>query len=382
MAWVGPVRKIRTKRGNRWRFEWEIHKTVNGKRVREHRSDTFLFPETANQKREEKRAELAGEVVHPAPGKCTIAALKDAYFDAKRGQVQDDTLDYGVAPAFEGLMRRFGEHSEAEQLPPRELNEWKKELLTKRKKSGVRRSLSYLRTAFHWARTKAKPRLIRYNPFDDIELPEEEKTGRLIVNAEIRALFRAMHGPSARVVRFLLYTGMRRSEGLRLDWRDVAEIKRGKTRMWVARILRTTKKKNVVERMVPLHRKAVELMGERKEHGHVFEQQTPMSLTRAVARAGQRAHLGNVKLKDLRHTWNTRAGEIVEWPRLKQWAGHVTDWAASRYQHPNVDGAALINQLDFGLDSTPLPQNKPRTRPATNSRSPQKKKPRSSKNGA
>lgn len=194
---------------------------------------------------------------------------------------------------------------------------WEQGLLERDRPNTARIRLRAVKTAFNWA---VKEGLITRAP--SFHMPPADEVGRTLSDQEVSALMGAIPGWLQSPVVFALYTGLRRGELLSLAWERVQRHPAG---LWEAEIGGvggpTTKTRR--SRVIPIHPRAREAMGDPRERGLVFAFPAS-SIVHALAEAAKKAKLGRVRFHDFRHTWATRymqaTGDLFGLMRLGGWA--------------------------------------------------------------
>jgi len=181
------------------------------------------------------------------------------------------------------------------------------------------------------------------NPVRGMPLPQattaedHEREGRLVTGDELERILAKIPEASRLTlacIRFLRWSGARRSEALRLDWRDVNLASEIPTATF-----KGTKdaRQRYRERTIPLHPKAVEALREalgdqpQPSEGRVFPLATDTP-TQAWIRGTKRAGL-NVRLHDLRHTRTTEVTAVLHPLEAKVITGHADLRMLDRYYH-------------------------------------------------
>jgi integrase len=196
------------------------------------------------------------------------------------------------------------------------------------------------------------------NPIRGMDMPqasnpeEAERKGR-VVTAEELCLILAMIPETSLAtrccIRFLRWTGARRSEALKLDWSDVildADIPKA--------TFRDTKNPRglVQDRTIPLDRHAVDALNDlldgnaKPSKGRVFplSKDTP---SQAWMRGRDRASL-DVRLHDMRHTRTTEITKHLPAIEAQAITGHKDIRMLLRYYHASADelGAKLRDAMN------------------------------------
>ena len=246
------------------------------------------------------------------------------------------------------------------EIKPSDFAAWRDARLTHVQPATVARELAIVSHIYTVARQDWGAESLT-NPVSGIKKPSQNNARtRTLAPVERAALLKAcapIVGTSGRVlagnsvlhavIRFVLETGMRRSEVLNLDWRHI------NIEECTARLPLT---KNGTERVVPLSSKARAVLLEvgKKVEGRVFAitaNQVHQGFVRAVARA-RRGYvssggcdlrvLSNLTFHDLRHTAITALAEklpnVIE---LAAVSGHQDLRMLKRYFHPKASELAL-----------------------------------------
>lgn len=198
----------------------------------------------------------------------------------------------------------------------------------------------YRAAAREWKFEIANPVLLAQRPQPNAP-HEHEREGRLVSDDELSKILAALSDASPETLaclRFLRWSGARRSEALKLVWADVDLASEIPTATF-----RDTKdpRGRKRHRTIPLAQGAVdalrELMGERSQpkSGRVFpiSEDTP---TRAWGRGRMRAGLNDVRLHDLRHTRSTEVTADLDIMEAKAITGHKDARMLDRYYHPDA----------------------------------------------
>jgi integrase len=180
---------------------------------------------------------------------------------------------------------------------------------------------------------------------------DKEPAGRLRYLAspdEAQQLIQACHGPFRAVVVTALHTGMRRSEILRLTWKEV-DLKR--------RVIRLTETKNGEPREIPINETVHSLLTgwrTRIDVDWVFHNMDGHQLRDTHKRfeaACKRAGLHDFHFHDLRHTfasWLVMGG--VPLPTVSKLMGHKSVSMTMRYAHLSPDHfQGAVQVLDKNL---------------------------------
>ena len=157
----------------------------------------------------------------------------------------------------------------------------------------------------------------------------DEDIARLIENTTSLLL------PS--MIQLALYTGMRRSELVKLQWTDVN---------WNRQYIHLKDTKNGEERFIPLTEKSAAILKNIKKINDRVFNITEHAVTLAFTRALKRSQLNNMSFHTLRHEAITRFFEMgLTIPEVASISGHKSWSMLRRYTH--LQSQKLINKLNF-----------------------------------
>jgi len=218
--------------------------------------------------------------------------------------------------------------------------------------STTNRDLSLMSAVINWARREQGVHLSE-NPISMIRRPPEGRgRTRRLSNVEEQSLLAALTvpprdekgrhtGPSNKwmlpLVSFAIETAMRRSEILRLQWKDVHLEER---------YVHLSDSKNGDSRDIPLSTRAASILTglPRHESGRVFPISAD-SVKKSFERATVRAGLENLRFHDLRHEATSRlAQKLSNVLELSSVTGHKSLAMIKRYYHPRAQD--LAKKLD------------------------------------
>lgn len=233
--------------------------------------------------------------------------------------------------------------------------------LQERKESGkhsqstLRREMMFIGRVF---RRAVEDELLEKNPWEGISLPKEPKGEPHYLQVEdVGNLLEA--APTDRRFRYLLlvYTGARKSEALRLKWKDV-DLPEGTLR------IRNSQKgggQKHVYRVVPiapdLHGALEERQGEPEEN--ILE--TEHNWTRDLRLDLKSAGLAHCRIHDLRHTYGSwLAQRGVSLHKIRDLMGHASVTTTERYAYlaPGRNDAVLEALGRIGSDLVAENENK------------------------
>jgi integrase len=177
------------------------------------------------------------------------------------------------------------------------------------------------------------------NPVKLIKRPAKAKgRDRRITPAELDGLLQALKATKEMpwIVQLAVETGMRRSELLALEWRNVDVVNR------VALLLDT---KNGERRFVPLSNKAVDVLSQVSRNSNTVFSTSASAVSHSFARACERVGLGDFRFHDLRHEAVSRLFEKGLNPvEAAAVSGHKSLAMLKRYTH--LKAADLALKLD------------------------------------
>jgi len=217
-------------------------------------------------------------------------------------------------------------------------------------KSYINIMLRSLRAAFNVALDAG---YILMNPFlqrrgkPSVLFKIDEEIPRFLNEKEIEALFKAIDDPDfALLVRFLLYTGLRRSELVRLNVKDV-DLVNG--------VIYVRGAKGKRDMPVPIHDDLRVILNEIIGHdvGPLFPRwRNKDSLSRLFKKYARLAGLGDRKLHDLRHTFGSylaMAGEDIK--RIKELMRHRDIKTTEIYAKLTTERLKeAVNKLKFAVN--------------------------------
>lgn len=210
------------------------------------------------------------------------------------------------------------------------IKDYREKRLEIRKGETVRKELGLLNRILVFAIQDCEIFLPRGNPMKNVRQPAKAKgRERRLSHGEEQQLMAAAQeygGYLPYIVMFALETGMRRSEIVRLQWRNINLDKR---------TARANDTKNYSDRVVPLSSVAIEILEQlpRDLQGRVFPMSAD-SVTQAFDRCRKRANISDLRFHDLRHEATSRFFErglgIME---VSMITGHRDLAMLRRYTH-------------------------------------------------
>lgn len=192
----------------------------------------------------------------------------------------------------------------------------------------------------------AKRKLVQDNPFVGLKLPKKTEAPVNALTAEqVDRLLPALSGTLRHFVHVLAETGLRRGEGLRLDWADVRDG-----------LLTVRESKNGHPRAFKLSRRALlafdSIPGKRKGAifpGYIPDKKVAAAELRKLASACKRAEVPVIHFRALRHTLGFRmASAGATELEVAAVLGHRNLSTTKRYMdhHPGSGAARAAGKLD------------------------------------
>ena len=239
-----------------------------------------------------------------------------------------------------------------DRLPVREdVDTFSQALLRRYSPNAARIYLRHSKAAFRWA-LHQRPRLIEEDPFSGFEFPAPSPVARLVSPADMTAILGEVPDVVRRALVYMLYTGLRTGELVRLDWSDV-QRDGDDWRMTVAKS--KTRRAAPEKKTQAIHPSARAVMGEPREAGRVFAVSAGR-LGQNLRRAVLKLKLPRTRLHDLRHTWATHLLQSA--PDLRavmEVGGWASVQAAMLYQHGTPERQRVTLSMRYDLaPSRPL----------------------------
>lgn len=348
-VWVEPS-------GESWRCRWKgIYGTGQ---------ETFVRKPDAGDLRDATKADFqrrdAGLPSAPpaaaAPDYAAFRADVLAWYSRQRAgrtlyntRVSLDWWEEFAGQAFPVLARR-GPGKTIDQFADWALNVRAKRGGGKQGVNHVRLRLRHLKAAFRWG---LKRDHLEVDPFLHFEMPPKVKVARLLTPDELSRLMAEMPDVCRRAMFFVLHTGLRIGEVLRLDWSGVS---RGPTGIWYLTVVKSKTRRalGAETKTQAIHPRAVAVMGEPRKAGPVFDvklSRLEQRLRAAVLKLG----LGRARWHDVRHTWATYLmEEIKDLKALMDAGGWATVEAAMVYQHGTDKRRDATLQMPLQVPFQPL----------------------------
>lgn len=177
----------------------------------------------------------------------------------------------------------------------------------------------YVRTLRAIFAVALKWKYISSNPFREVKLPAFElPVPRILSKKELSNIFEVARKDYPRyfhLIQFYLFTGLRRSEALRLEWNDVNDQRN-------FLIVKRTKGKRV--RHVPLLPQTIQILQFRRGRSHPFSEFKADDVTKTYREIAKAAGVKDTSLHDLRRSFSSYLTELGVPPAfVQQWLGHA-----------------------------------------------------------
>ena len=207
--------------------------------------------------------------------------------------------------------------------------------------------------------TKAyKNRLIKYNPFDVVEVAKAKKKrkARALTHEEETVFVQACKQHwLGNLYLMCLYQGLRLGEALALTVDDVDRDKRlitiskaidGQSRL-------STTKTESSNRTIPLFQRTLDILPNKRE-GRLFDDSTRKYYQKCMSTICADLGIEGISIHSLRHTFATRCAEAGVPPKVvQQWLGHSTlEMTMNVYTHVNRDfEREMTSKVDLYFDT-------------------------------
>lgn len=325
--------------GKNWRCRWQ---GVYGDG-----QNVFVFKDDAREcailKRREFQRRDAGLPPMRTPTGASFGSFRSKYLSWIEQRRSARTL-YLAKRALDLYQSRIGAHFPGKE----QVRDFSDALLKEYNPNGARIYLRHLKAALRWAHREG---MIDYDPFLHFEFPAPVPVARVLKPAEIAAILAELPDDVRRAVFFVLFTGLRLSEVLSLDW---ANVVRRDGNLYMTVLKSKTRRAKPETKTQAIHRQAAAVMGQERAAGSVFGlkmSKLEQNLRRAVVKLG----LGRVRLHDLRHTWATLLQQQARDIRaVMEVGGWSSQSAAMIYQHGTPERQDVTLGLDIPVPIRPL----------------------------
>lgn len=330
------------RRKNTKKRSWYVHLQINGKKIRK-------VIKEARTEREAKKAErvIISELFENRWGIGGQKNFTDFVETSYKPFAKEHKKGFYVElSTLKVLIEKFGKCRLCD-ITPEEVEKFKRQRTSeitlrgkKRSRATVNREVAVLSAVFNLAKNFGE---IKENPVNKVKyytnLPTRE---RILSEVEERILFKAIADdvPFSRKIEILLYTGMRRGELFKLEWRDIdfdegyIYIRKGITKTDKARAIPMLsnvqgifeKLRNEVEEINNFERIFSGVASQANNFSHQFREICD--------------ELGwdDLTVHSLRHTFSTRADKLGMSPfAQKALLGHSRITMTDRYTHPSRD---------------------------------------------
>lgn len=321
---------------------WYLYVVVNGKRVRKAIKE-------ARTKRQAERAErvLRDEIFEKRYGNGGQRFFAEFVETTYKPYAKEQKRGYGVELSIlKVLIERFGKLRLCE-VTPEAVEKFKRERATEttsrkttRAKSTVNRDIAVLSAVFNLAKDFGE---VKNNPVSNVKFYGNlNLRDRVLSDDEEIILFEHIRADVkfSRQIEILLYTGFRRGELFKLEWRDIdldegyIYIRKEITKTGKARNMPMLS--NVKEIFESLRREAGEI--EPTQKVFVGNLSQPNELSTKFRDACLELGFENLTVHSLRHTFSTRADEFkVGAFAQKDLLGHAKLSMTARYTHPKKE---------------------------------------------
>jgi len=281
----------------------------------------------------------SGRKSAPRRSGLAVETLVNGYLAARRGRMEDTTLDRLLYKLAAAILPAFG-HLDARSLTPARMDGY----VNDRLRQGLRRTtvngeVTYVKAVLNWALEAGH---LKSHPLERYRAPSrDDEPIQPATRAETEALLREAAPHLARALTLSYYTGLRpgRQELFRLRWTDID---------WDLKTLhiRSARKHGPPSRTVPIHDGLLEVLrawnrSDENKAGLIitFRGRPVSSLKTAFATAKKRAGITRrLPLYAFRHAFATNllaAGADLK--ATSEILGHTrTDTTTRVYQHTNL----------------------------------------------
>ncbi len=333
------LRKIKNKQG----FVYHIDYTYKGRRyVMSTKTSDYKIAQTILHDIQGKIARGTFNLLEYRQKDCSLSNFYDEYFRYAEGVKSEHTIYLQKIHAKKFL--QYAGNINLRSVDARLLDRWQAYTLKHVKPVTFNTERRTLHAIFNVAK---KWGLIEVNPFSNLHNMKVQERRRFLMDEELELLFksiyneamnsrnahhRAIHYKFGLYVELLLHTGMRREEGLRLKWEDI-DFRRN--------ILYVVKSKSKQTRMIPLSRRAKEILLSLGEE--LFAGFTTNLVTHKFIYFCKKAGLVGFKLHSIRHTHATKlidAGvDVLTVSKLLGHADIKTTMIYAKVQRPVLESA-------------------------------------------
>lgn len=245
-----------------------------------------------------------------------LGAFRKEYLESRESRA-DSTLRNDKA-VLDHLVGILGADRTMRSITVRDLEQFKNALLKGVKPATINGYLRHLRTAFA---TALRWEYVLKNPAARVSFEiEPERESPPVVEEVLSTILSKTTDQECRVIRLLLYTGLRPFELCRLTYGHI-----------VGGVIRVKGKRGRI-RVIPLMGECAKLVGKGEPGQHVIPWRHPDTLSHKFRAVATAAGYPNVRLYDLRHTFGTvMAVAGVDPFHLSKLMGHTNIKTTQRY---------------------------------------------------
>jgi integrase len=317
---------------------WYLDVTVNGKRFRKAIKE-------ARTKRQAEKAELVlrDEIFENRYGiggqKTFVEFVEKSYKPYAAHHKKGYSVELSV---IKSLLDEFGSQKLYE-ITPEQIEGFKRRRATEitrfgavRSRATVNRDIAVLSAIFNLAKSYGE---LKENPVSRVTYYGNlNSRTRVLSEIEERKLFKTIADdePLKQKITILLYTGMRRGELFKLEWRDV-DLKKGS--ITIRAEITKTGKGRIIPMLSNVSKVFKAILVERPnvvDEDRIFlgQQSTPWMLSQSFRKICDSLGWKDLKLHSLRHTFSTRADQYGVGPFAhKELLGHSKLTMTDRYTH-------------------------------------------------
>lgn len=321
---------------------WYLSVTVNGKRVRKAIKE-------ARTRIQAERAEriLRDEIYERRFGAGGFKLFSDFVENSYKSYAQENKRGYNVELSIlKALIERFGKYRLID-ITPEDVETFKRERKAEvtsrnkpRAKSTVNRDIAVLSAVFNLAKDYGE---IKNNPVSNVKYYTNiNARERILSEFEEKVLFNAIKDDVkfSRQVEILLYTGMRRGELFKLQWRDIdlqngyINIRKETTKTGKGREL------PLLSNLKDIFQSLYDEAGEMLETDKIFTGASwqPTSFSTKFSKICSGFGWEDLTVHSLRHTYSTRVEQFgIGAFAHKALLGHAKLSMTDRYTHPSKE---------------------------------------------
>lgn len=259
--------------------------------------------------------------------------FSDEYIAASRMTKAPNTLRHMILPVMKNFTKFIG-NPKISDITTHQVERWV-QTLARYSANSIHVKIEALHAAFNYG---IRMKFISDNPVAGIKKPRNTFAGRVLADWEIVKILALLKPRYARIVKFALYTGMRRGEICRMDY------------SWVVGgdiVIPFKYSKSRKERRILISPAALALIGEGA--GLVFPADQRW-LSTLVASAARRAGLGRVRFHDLRHSVAARLfGSSVDRSAIMDQMGWANEASAKPYDKITPERKGVMLSLSYRI---------------------------------